>query len=103
MIDYRDVFALAGEPLGRTSLVQHKINVGNEKPIKQQARRTPMHQEEIVQRELSSMLKDGVIQPSDSHWSAPIVIVRKKDGSSPFCVDYRQLNRITRKDAYPLP
>ena len=49
------------------------------------------------------MLEKRVIQPSDSPWSSPIVLVKKKDGSVRFCIDYRKVNAITRKDAYPLP
>ena len=49
------------------------------------------------------MLEKGVIQPSDSPWSSPIVLAKKKDGSVRFCIDYRKVNAITRKDAYPLP
>ena len=61
------------------------------------------YQREEVQRLLRDMLKQGVIEPASSPWSSPTVIVRKKDGSPRFCVHYRQLNAITKKDARPLP
>lgn len=101
--DYSDVFAAEGKPLGRTNLVQHKIHTGDHCPIKQRPRRAPLGQEDVIQRELDSMLEQGVITPSNSPWASPVVLVKKKDGSVRFCIDYRRLNDITEKDAYPLP
>ena len=49
------------------------------------------------------MLEQDVIEPSDSPWASPVVLVRKKDGSLRYCIDYRKLNDVTIKDSYPLP
>jgi hypothetical protein len=57
----------------------------------------------IVKRECDDMLKKGVIKPSSSPWSSPVVLVKKKNGDIRFCVDYRKLNSLTTKDSYPLP
>ena len=52
---------------------------------------------------LSEMKEKGIIRPSNSPWAAPVMMVQKKDGTARFCVNYRALNEITRKDAYPIP
>ena len=77
--------------------------MGDAKPIKQAPRRLPLAQKAIVDQEIDKMLSEGIIETSDSAWSSPVVLVKKKDGSIRFCVDYRKLNNVTRKDAYPLP
>ena len=100
---YEDVFTGADGRLGRTGLVKHEIVTNEKRPIKQPVRRLGPAKDQIVDQELDKMLKAGVIEPSDSPWSSPVVLVKKKDGSIRFCVDYRQLNNVTRKDAYPLP
>ena len=103
LIQYADVFALSGSDLGRTSNLKHEIPTGDAPPIRQAVRRMPPQRRQEVQELLSRMLKDDIIQPSSSPWAAPVVLVRKKNGSFRFCVDYRRLNEVTRKDAYPIP
>jgi hypothetical protein len=98
-----DVFARSSDDLGRTNLVQHVIDTGKARPIKQPPRRVPVHKKHLVTEEVDSMLRRGVVEPCEGPWSSPIVLVTKKDGTTRFCVDYRRLNDETRKDAYPLP
>ena len=103
IVKHRKVFALKGDPLGRTDIVKHVIKTENVPPIKQAPRRVPIHQEEVVESNMRDMIEDGVIQPSESPWASPVVLVKKKDGTCRFCIDYRRLNEVTIKDAYPLP
>ena len=101
--EYMDVFALNSQELGRTSLVKHVINTGDHPPVRQPVRRTPFALRNKVDEMVQEMLTQGVIQPSQSPWASPIVLVKKKDGGIRFCVDYRQLNRVTKLDVFPLP
>ena len=89
--------------LGCTDLVQHLIHTGEARPIHQATRRLPLTKREEAEQAVQEMLQQGVIEPSSSPWSSPVVLVRKKDGSTWFCVDYRKVNQITHKDLYPLP
>ena len=66
-------------------------------------RRMPFVVRQEVARQLKNMQEEGVISPSSSSWASPVVLVRKKDGSHRFCVDYRNLNAVTKWDRYPLP
>ncbi|CAG2225718.1 unnamed protein product [Mytilus edulis] len=84
-------------------MIQHKINTGNAAPVKQNPRRLPVAMQEEADRELSRMLDAGVIEPSMSPWAAPIVLVRKKDGSVRYCIDFRKINSLTKRDSYTLP
>ncbi|KRZ50518.1 Retrovirus-related Pol polyprotein from transposon 17.6, partial [Trichinella nativa] len=101
--EFADVLSTSDEDLGRTSLVRHAIHTGDAKPVRCSPRRIPYHQRAQVESLLDEMLRQDVVEPSSSPWASPIVLVRKKDGSCRFCVDYRQLNNLTRKDAHPLP
>ena len=89
--------------MGRTDKVKHQIDTGSSAPIRQHVRRLPPARREEVKKLLKHMLAQDVIQPTNSPWASPVILVRKKDGSTRFCVDYRNVNSITRKDAYPLP
>lgn len=103
LLKHQNVFAKSKFDLGRTDLVQHKIDTGDHKPIKQAPRRLPLNKREIAEKEVQSMLENNIIEPSTSAWSSQVVLVEKKDHSTRFCVDYRTLNDLTRKDSYPLP
>ena len=100
---YADVFASSDSDVGRTGKLQHEISTGESPPIRQAVRRIPPLRRKEVRDLLATMLRNDVVQPSNSPWASPIVLVQKKDGSTRFCIDYRKLNNITRKDAYPLP
>uniref|UniRef100_A0A3P9MEE5 Gypsy retrotransposon integrase-like protein 1 n=1 Tax=Oryzias latipes TaxID=8090 RepID=A0A3P9MEE5_ORYLA len=97
------VFAQHDEDFGHTDLVQHTIHTGDAPPIKERYRPLPPAMYKEMKTLLADMLEKGVIRDSCSPWAAPIVLVRKKDGSLRFCVDYRKLNAVTHKDAFPLP
>lgn len=100
---FKEIFSSEPNDLGRTSKVQHRIKTGDAVPVKQAARRVPGHQKEEIREHLRQMEDNHVIQPSSSPWASPIVLAKKKDGTTRFCVDYRKLNNVTMKDAYPLP
>ena len=92
------------DPLGRTCAVEHSIDTGESRPIKQRPYRIPVHLHHVVDQQVEEMLARGLIRPSNSPWSSPIVLAPEKDGAYRFCVDdFRHLNAVTRKDAYPMP
>lgn len=98
--EFSDVF---DDSLGHTTVHSHKIDTGNSAPIKQRPRRLPYSHRDEAQKQITEMLEQGVIRPSTSAWSSPIVLVAKKSGELRFCVDYRKLNAVTVGLAHPLP
>lgn len=103
LLKWGKVFAQHEEDFGRTDLVQHRIHTGDAAPIRERYRPLPPSMYKEMKTLLAGMLEKGVIRESCSPWAAPIVLVKKKDGTWRFCVDYRKLNAITHKDAFPLP
>lgn len=98
-----DVFSHYDLDFGRTNKVKHHIHLHDETPFKHRAR--PIHPRDIeaVRDHLRDLLEAGVIRESESPFSSPIVVVRKKNGDVRLCIDYRKLNLHTIKDAYALP
>jgi hypothetical protein len=100
---YSDVFAKHDFDLGEFSTIMHRIDTGDAAPVRHGLRRTPLGFQKEEEAHLQKMLQHGVIQPSASEWAAAPVIVKKKDGKYRYCVNYRSLNKLTRKDSFPLP
>ena len=103
VLAYHDVFTLEGNELGCTSAIKHKICIKNSKPFKERFWHIPPPLLEEVHASLWDMLEVGAIHPSQSPWCNAVVLVRKKDGTLNFCVDFRCLNVRMKKDSYPLP
>ena len=97
------IFSTGNYDIGRTSLVEHRIDTGNHRPVRQPLHRQPFEHLKVIDQQVDEMKKHGIIEQAASPWAANIVLVRKKDGALRFCVDYRRLNTITYKDSYPLP
>ena len=91
---FSNLFSAVANDLGCTDLVNHEIHTGDAKPIHQPPRR-PLAKREEAEKILFEMKQQGVIESSASAWSSPIVLVKKKDGSTRFCIDYQKLNEIT--------
>ena len=86
-----------------TNLIEHVIDVGNHPPIKQRYYLVSPKIMEDITTEVDKMLAHDIIELSNSGWSSPIVMAKKSDGTRRFCLDFRKLNQVTLKDAYPLP
>ncbi len=84
-------------------IVRHAIETGTHPPVYTSPYRVSYKDEQIQREEIDKLLQQGIIEESMSPWSSPIVLVRKKNGSVRFCVDFRKLNNITTKDAFPIP
>ena len=100
---FQDLFVGPDGELGRTDVARHRILTTTDKPVRVPPRRMGRDRQEKAEAAVDDMLRKGVIEPSSSPYCSPVVLIPKKDGSVRFCVDYRRLNDITHKDAYPLP
>ena len=100
---YRSIISVSERDIGRTDLVEYRIDTGDHRPIRQPLRMHPFQHLDWIDNEVNEMQKHGIVEPAASPWASNVVLVKKKDGSLRFCVDYRKLNSVTHKDSYPLP
>ena len=104
LLRHADVLSEVDMDVGRTTVVKHSIPiVDGAAPIKQRGYRHGPVQEAEIQCQVQELLDKDLIEEGKGAWSAPVVLVKKKDGKWKFCVDYRKLNEITQRDVYPLP
>lgn len=100
---YQACFATSSK-IRHTTLTKHRIITDESaRPIHQSPYRVSMKEREAIRKQIKEMLHDDVIEPSQSPWASPVVLVKKRDNTLRLCVDYRRLNKVTRKDVYPLP
>ncbi|CAF1480286.1 unnamed protein product [Rotaria sp. Silwood1] len=90
------------EPSKIDIILKNAIDTGTHRPVHTPPYRKSNKDQETLRKEIDKLLKNGIIEHSTSPWSSPVVLVKKKDGTTRFCVDYRRLNQITTKDAFPL-
>ena len=103
LVENIDIFDLTLKKAGTAMFSPHEINTGDAKPIRIPARRKVWSEAEMIEEEITKMLKNGTIRKSNSPWAAPVVLTNKADGSKRMCVDFREINKVTIKDAYPAP
>jgi hypothetical protein len=109
LITHQDRFSLAGENMERTDSVQHDIDTNNNRPFRERLRQYSPAVQDIIDKEVVKMLKEGVIVPSRSAYASNLLLVRKPDASSEggvknrVCASFVKLNEQTQKDSYPLP
>ena len=99
--EYDGIFSKGTFDISRTTLVEHTIDTGDHRPIRQALRRHPRAHLDEIDRQIDELRQNDFIEPAAGPWSSNVVLVKKKDGSYRLCVDYRQLNSITYKDSYP--
>ena len=103
LMEYHDMFSLDKNEMGCTDATEHVIKLTKSESLKERFRRIAPPLVEEVREHIQEMLDGGAIRPSNSPWCNAIVLIRKKDGTLRFCIDFRRLNNRTEKDSFPMP
>ena len=103
LLEYQDIFSLEPHEIGCTDVTEHDIELLDHEPFKERFHCIAPPLVEELRQHIQEMLDIGAIRPSQSPWCNAVVLVRKKDGSVRFCIDFRHLNAKMKKDSYPLP
>ena len=101
--EFCDIFSNGKYDLGKCSVTKHKIETTSERPIKSNPYRVSKVERKLISDQVNDLLELGIVERTNSEWSSPVLLVKRKDGTLRFCVDFRRLNEITIKDCYPLP
>lgn len=101
--EYADCFSSSTKELGCTDKIKMEIKLTSEKPVCYRPYRMSMPEKAIVRDKIQDLLENNIIRESNSPYSSPIILVKKKNGDYRLCVDFRKLNNVTVKDKYPLP
>lgn len=91
------------DTLSKTHLIEHDIDIGDAKPIKQRFYRVSQEKRLQLETEVQYMLDNGIAEPCYSNWASPCLLVKKSDSTFRPCTDYRKVNNVAKADLYPLP
>ena len=98
--EYKQLFS---DVPSRTDTIIHDVDVGDAQPIKQHPYRLNLQKEEYLKNEVQYLLDNDFVEPSQSNWSSPCLLVPKPDQSYRMCTDFRKLNSVTKTDTFPIP
>lgn len=100
---YKDCFAMGIKDLTGCDTLLHKVELSDQVPVRQKHYKTPHHLKDELNRQINELLENNIIQESTSPYAAPVILVKKKDGSYRLCTDFRKLNIKTLPDSFPIP
>jgi len=101
--DYADVFSSGLKGIGKTNVVEAEIEVEDKQAVAQAPYRIPEPKRDVVYAMIDELLQHDIIAKSTSEYASPVVLIKKKNGGDRLCVDYRRLNKLIKKENFPVP